>query len=73
MYGLLKNDTPYVWDEKCESAFTTLKLRLTSKPILQLPDMSKEFLLYTDASGSAVGAILAQRSPYGGGLSTHKT
>ncbi|CAF1053840.1 unnamed protein product [Brachionus calyciflorus] len=33
---------------------------LTSYPVLRLADVNRPFLLYTDASGYAVGAILAQ-------------
>jgi len=31
------------------------------EPILQYPDFTKPFLLTTDASGTAIGAILSQR------------
>ncbi|CAF1107876.1 unnamed protein product, partial [Brachionus calyciflorus] len=37
-----------------------LKDALTSYPVLRLADVSRPFLLYTDASGYAVGALLAQ-------------
>ena len=35
---------------------------LSTEPILKLPDMSKEFVLQTDASESAIGAVLLQES-----------
>ncbi|CAG8649778.1 7256_t:CDS:2, partial [Cetraspora pellucida] len=37
-----------------------LKLRLTSTPILAHPQDDKEFVLYTDASHIALGAVLSQ-------------
>jgi hypothetical protein len=37
-----------------------LKFKLTNTPLLQYPDFSKQFILTTDASGYASGAILSQ-------------
>ncbi|XP_070209818.1 uncharacterized protein [Littorina saxatilis] len=44
------------------SAFNTLKRRLTSQPILRLPDLKKDFVLRTDASGKRLGAVLLQET-----------
>ncbi len=33
---------------------------MTTKPILGYPDFSREFIIYTDASGYGIGAVLAQ-------------
>ena len=41
-------------------AFQHLKAKLTSQPILQYPDFSKEFILATDASHAGLGAVLSQ-------------
>ena len=46
-----------------EQAFDTLKLALTSKPILRLPDPTRPFVLKCDASGRALGAALLQADP----------
>jgi hypothetical protein len=40
--------------------FQHLKAKLTSQPILQYPDFSKEFILITDASNTGLGAVLSQ-------------
>jgi hypothetical protein len=48
------------WGESQEQAFRTLKCKLASSPILQLPDLHKEFTLRTDASELGVGAVLLQ-------------
>ena len=49
------------WGEKQEKAFELLKERLITTPILIYPDFRKEFILYTDASGIALGAVLHQK------------
>lgn len=38
---------------------------LTSSPILRQPDFDIELILYTDASGFALFAILAKKIDYG--------
>ncbi|GJY08572.1 putative reverse transcriptase domain-containing protein [Tanacetum coccineum] len=44
-----------------EEAFQTLKLKLCSAPILSLPEGSKDFVVYCDASLKGFGAVLMQR------------
>lgn len=61
LVNLLKKDTKWEWTSDCQVAFDTLKNCLTASPILRQPDFDREFILYTDASGYALGAILAQR------------
>lgn len=58
--SLLKKDVPFVWGESQEKAFNECKRLLTSSPILQYPDFNKEFILTTDASIHAIGAVLSQ-------------
>jgi len=43
-----------------ESAFTKLKQHMTTMSVLQLSDFSKAFVVETDASGVAIGAVLSQ-------------
>jgi hypothetical protein len=57
---LLKKDAHFDWSDNQENAFQKLKEKLISKPILQYPDFSKEFILNTDASNEGIGAILSQ-------------
>jgi len=57
---LLKKNTPYVWNDKTEKAFITLKTSLTTEPLLQYPDFTRPFVLTTDASNDAIGAVLSQ-------------
>ena len=58
--NLLKKDTKFEWTEDCQKSFDSLKKSLCSEPILKYPDFSKPFILTTDASNKALGAILSQ-------------
>jgi hypothetical protein len=62
LYDLLKQDTPWKWGKAQEEAFETLKVRMTQAPVLAFPDFSKPFILTTDASATALGAVLTQES-----------
>ncbi|XP_048515544.1 uncharacterized protein LOC125502056 [Athalia rosae] len=57
---LLKKDKNFNWTEKQANAFAILRDKLCEKPILQYPDFNKPFIVTTDASGTAVGAVLSQ-------------
>jgi hypothetical protein len=57
---LLKKDSVFNWGIKCENSFQILKDSITFPPVLQYPDFTKEFIITTDASNFAVGAILSQ-------------
>ncbi|UYV81862.1 K02A2.6-like [Cordylochernes scorpioides] len=57
---LLKNGRKFLWESVHQEAFDQVIARLTSSPILVHPDPNKPYLLYTDASGIAVGACLCQ-------------
>ncbi len=48
------------WNPSCDEAISTLKDRLITAPILKFPDFSKGFVLFTDASDFAGGAVLHQ-------------
>ncbi len=48
------------WVEACENAFQTLKVALTSAPVLAYADFSKPFILEIDASFQGLGAVLSQ-------------
>ena len=48
------------WGESQKIAFETLKNLLVKSPILHLPDLSKQFILRTDASDIGMAAVLMQ-------------
>ncbi|CAB0042173.1 unnamed protein product [Trichogramma brassicae] len=57
---LLRKTEKFVWGEEQEKAFKDLVHRLCDYPVLKTPDFSKPFILTTDASDYAIGAILGQ-------------
>ena len=57
---LLKKNTPFEWNQRTDDAFVTLKELLTTEPLLEYPDFTRPFVLTTDASNEALGAILSQ-------------
>ena len=58
--ALTKKSAPWKWGEEERDAFNCIKQCLTTKPILGYPDFTREFIIYTDASGYGIGAVLAQ-------------
>ncbi|GFN96039.1 Pol polyprotein [Plakobranchus ocellatus] len=50
------------WDDSQERAYNSLKVAVTSKPVLQLPDVNKRFVLRTDTSDRGLGAALMQEN-----------
>ncbi|XP_078248376.1 uncharacterized protein LOC144588813 [Pogona vitticeps] len=53
------------WTSDCEAAFQRLKEALINYPVLRAPDFDREFIIYTDASNSGVGAVLCQEDENG--------
>ena len=58
--NLTKKSVRFRWSEDCETAFEELKLRLVSAPVLGMPNDNDKFVLDTDASDVAIGAVLSQ-------------
>ncbi len=60
---LTRKNVLFVWSQECQQAFDTLKVKLTTEPVLRLPDFGREFILTTDWSKVAIGAVLSQIDP----------
>ena len=60
LFGLLRNDTRFLWGEEQAKAFNELRERLCNEITLKQPDYSKPFVIDTDASQYAIGAVLMQ-------------
>ena len=60
MHNLTEKGRTFEWTNECQSTFEELTNRLVSSPILAHPHFSKKFIIYTDASNEAIGAVLPQ-------------
>lgn len=57
---LTRKNVKWTWGPEQQSTFETMKTLLTSAPILAQADESLPFIIKTDASGYALGAVLVQ-------------
>ncbi|WVZ58178.1 hypothetical protein U9M48_008473 [Paspalum notatum var. saurae] len=60
MTSLLEKGVPFIWSKERQAAFNELKKRLTIAPVLTLPDLTKSFTVYCDASKEGLGCVLMQ-------------
>lgn len=58
---LKQKNVAFTWTSECQQAFQHLIDKISSNPILSIPDWSLPFELCADASGQAAGAVLYQR------------
>ena len=62
---LTRKKEPWIFGDEQKTAFNTLKEGLTSEQVMAYPKINEPYILYTDASQSAVGAILVQEDQEG--------
>ena len=55
---LTQKSVKFEWSEACEKSFLLLKDRLTSAPVLTIPEGTKVFVVYCDASRVGLGVCL---------------
>ena len=60
MTRLTRKEVKIYWDDRYEEAFQELKMRLTSAPILIVPNRTQGYKVYCDASRAGLGCVLMQ-------------
>jgi hypothetical protein len=60
MMKLLEKNKAFDWTMECQGSFEELNKRLTSAPVLILPDLTKKFDIYCDDSRRGLGCVLMQ-------------
>ncbi|XP_075500081.1 putative mitochondrial protein AtMg00860 [Primulina tabacum] len=58
--ALTRKNVKFVWNEACDHSFQELKAKLTSAPVLAIPEGPGDFVVYSDASKQGLGAVLMQ-------------
>lgn len=57
---LTKKTVKFEWTTEQQNAFGTLKGKFMTAPVLKYTDFAQEFIVTTDASDYAIGAVLSQ-------------
>ncbi len=57
---LVKKNVAFEWKKKHEHAFSELKDKFCSAPLLSLPNFNKTFEIECDACGVGIGAVFMQ-------------
>ncbi|WMV20230.1 hypothetical protein MTR67_013615 [Solanum verrucosum] len=58
---LTQKKVKFQWSDDCEKSFAELKTRLTTAPVLTLPEGSDGYVIYCDVSRVGLGCVLMQR------------
>lgn len=58
---LRKKKSKFKWTQQCGTAFQELKEIVCNPPVLAIPNLNAEFLLFTDASEIGCGSVLMQK------------
>jgi hypothetical protein len=58
MTALLAKKVEFKWTSECQESFEALKKKLTTTPMLIVPDVNKPFSVYCDASYTGLGCVL---------------
>ena len=60
MTHMTKKREKFLWTLECELVFHTLKEKLTTAPVLIIPNSGEGYEVYTDASLQGLGCVLMQ-------------
>ena len=60
MTQLTRKNQKFIWSDKCEASFKEIKNKLTTAPVLTLPQTGTDFAIYCDASRVGLGCVLMQ-------------
>jgi RNase H-like domain found in reverse transcriptase/Integrase zinc binding domain len=60
LYELTHKKNAFEWNDKHQEAFHKIKQLITNAPLLKIPSLRKPFVIATDASAVALGAVLSQ-------------
>jgi hypothetical protein len=60
MTELLSKDKDFKWSVECEASLQELKKKLTTSPVLMMPQIDKAFSIYYDSSTKGLGCVLMQ-------------
>ncbi|KAA0039646.1 DNA/RNA polymerases superfamily protein [Cucumis melo var. makuwa] len=58
---LTRKEAHFVWSKACEDNFQNLKQKLVTALVLTVPDGSRSFVIYSDASKKGLGCVLMQQ------------
>ena len=61
LYKLLRKNVPFNWTQEQTNAVNELKRNLESRPVVQFPDYTQKFYIFSDASNVGIGAVLMQK------------
>ena len=54
----------FILTEECEASFCDLKERLATAPVLTMPDGTRNYVIFSDASKNGKGCVLMQRGKF---------
>ena len=57
----MRKNNKFRWYEDCEKDFQTVKMSLTTAPVITLPAEGVKFKVYSDASKDGLGFVLMQQ------------
>jgi len=63
--NLTKKDLVWNWTDTCQEAFEKLKEEFQKAPVLLMSDSMKPFIIESDASKFAIGAVIQQKDMNG--------